>query len=130
MEFAGFFIVLIVFAVLATLFGADSREELPSAEHRLARLGLDWTETPARPAFPTLTAIDRLRGGTAVPFAAAPNAAALEARAQALTGSFWSDTTWLTGAVPASALERVAAELERLRDAAPVANLPPLPAAA
>jgi hypothetical protein len=126
---------LVILAVLALRFGADSRPALESHEHTLARFGVTWdgVRLPAEPTvriltvpasgepYPTLRAIDAARDDVS-PLAADPNAAELELRARELTTEYWSEHVWMTGLVPHRAFERVAAALEQAR-AVPQDNL-------
>ncbi|MBA2277068.1 MAG: hypothetical protein H0W06_04830 [Chloroflexia bacterium] len=70
------------------------------------------TESPRRP---TLEFIDRGLPASATPFRGAANADLLELHARALVAAYWSETTWLTGLVSATAFQRVVDELDRLR---------------
>jgi hypothetical protein len=122
----------------------DSREILRSKEQELAALGVTWTTDPAHerelaeelraglarraasaPRYPTLAAIDRALDGARPRFAAAANAAHLEARARELTKEYWSESAWLTGRVPAAAFGCVCAALESERIPAAEPAAPP-----
>lgn len=66
-------------------------------------------------SYPTLAFIDQALGAHGPGFSNDPDAAHLERRARQLSDEYWSETVWLTGLVPAAAMEAVRAALERDR---------------
>jgi hypothetical protein len=67
------------------------------------------------PQYPTLAAIDRVRGTAQQPFATAPNADALEMRARELVDEYWSEMVWLTGLIDEARFDALCAALENSR---------------
>ncbi len=69
------------------------------------------------PQFSLLTMLDAVRSPDTFPFAADPQATALERRARELADEFWPDQLWLTGSISPALLDAVARRLEAERDA-------------
>ncbi len=131
--FATVMIVPFLVALLAIRFGTDSRLALRSSEDIQASYGLSWNShaasvttspkmvlphvepIPSREPFPTLQMLDRVRGDSAAPFSADPQAPALEALARTLANELWPDSVWLTGLVSPSQLHALTGELEAER---------------